>query len=93
MKSCRPHSGNGTQEAQEAQDFFLFLVPLMLLVFRSRFRWAKPGRDSTQGLQNVSEFKSKTGKDGVAADDGGIVDTLRLLAGAINDGAVLEGIE
>ena len=26
---------NGTQEAQEAQEFFLYLVPLVLLVFRS----------------------------------------------------------
>src|SRR6266581_8757009 len=36
--------GNGTQEAQEAQDFFLFLVPLVLLVFRSLLCLIPPQR-------------------------------------------------
>src|SRR5207247_2338215 len=52
-------NGNGTQEAQEAQDFFLFLVPLVLLVFRSLF-WTLP--IASYDFSSSSSAESSSGK-------------------------------
>src|SRR5438874_1388721 len=44
-------------------------------------------------LPNFPKIEAEARKDRIAADDRGAVDALRGLAGLVNDGAVVDGVE
>src|SRR2546427_3332259 len=44
-------------------------------------------------LQDLSKIEMETGQDGIAGDDRWVFDSLGLLSGLVNGGAIIEGIE
>ena len=52
-----------------------------------------PWRVGAARSEDFSEIKLESRKDRITANDGGTYDLLRGLAGAVNGGAVIDGIE